>query len=93
MASTASHPPVVMVWHALGFERAKGLPGQIGHMLLSPDEVEGALEATRRAFDGPPPDHLLALARRYCGRSVADESLRDALTFQPDGLGGRAAVE
>ena len=35
MASTASHPPVVMVWHALGFERAKGLPGQIGHMLLA----------------------------------------------------------
>jgi hypothetical protein len=86
MASTARHPPVSMVWHALGFERAKGLPGQMGNMLLSPAEVEPALEATRRAFEGPPADHLLAVARRYCGLSVNDESLREALTFQPDGL-------
>lgn len=91
MASTARHPPVSMVWHVLGFERAKGLPGQMGNMLLSPAEVEGALDATRRAFEGPPPDHLLAVARRYCGVSVNDESLREALTFQPDGLA--AALE
>jgi hypothetical protein len=63
-----------------------GLPGQMGNMLLSPAEVEPALEATRRAFEVPPADHLLAVARRYCGLSVNDESLREALTFQPDGL-------
>jgi hypothetical protein len=91
MASTARHPPVSMVWHALGFERAKGLPGQMGNTLLSPTEVEAALEATRRAFEGPPADQLLAVARRYCGLSVNDESLREALTFQPDGLA--AALE
>jgi hypothetical protein len=86
MASTARHPPVSMVWHALGFERAKGLPGQMGNMLLRPDEVEAALEATRRAYEGPTTDDLFASARRYCGLSANDETLREALTFQPDGL-------
>ena len=86
MASVARHPPVSMVWHALGFERAKGLPGQMGNMLLHPDEVEAALEATRRAYAGPSGEDLLAAARRYCGLSANDEALCEALTFQPDGL-------
>jgi hypothetical protein len=85
-ATTARHPPVSMVWHALGFERAKGLPGQMGNMLLHPDEIEAALEATRRAYEGPSIDDLFASARRYCGLRTNDETLREALTFQPDGL-------
>jgi len=91
MATISRHPPVSIVWHALGFERAKELPGQMGNMLLHPAQVEAALEATRRAYAGPSPDDLFAAAKRYCGASVDDWPLRGALSFQPEGL--EAALE
>jgi hypothetical protein len=91
MATIARHPPVSIVWHALGFERAKELPGQMGNMLLHPAQVEAALEATRRAYAGPSSDDLFAAAKRYCGASVDDWPLRGALSFQPEGL--EAALE
>jgi hypothetical protein len=91
VSTTARHPPVSIVWHALGFERAKELPGQMGNMLLHPAQVEAALEATRRAYAGPSPDDLFAAAKRYCGASVDEWPLRGALSFQPEGL--EAALE
>jgi len=86
MSTSARHPPVSIVWHTLGFERAKQLPGQMGNILLHPAQVEAALEATRRAYAGPSPDDLFAAAKRYCGNSVDDWPLRGALSFQPEGL-------
>jgi hypothetical protein len=86
MTITASHPTVSILWHALGFERAKALPGQMGNLLLHPKDVEAALEATRRAFAGMSRESLLAAARRFCSSSVFDGPLREVLNFLPDGL-------
>ena len=86
MTMTARHPTVSILWHALGFERAQALPGQMGNLLLRPKDVEAALEATRRAFEGLSRKGLLAAARRFCGHSVSDDTLREVLNFLPDGL-------
>lgn len=88
MAITARHPPVSIVWHALGYQRATLLPGQMGNMLLRHSEVEEALKNTRRAYAGISPQDLLDAARRYCSGSVGDDALRESLDFQPDGLHG-----
>jgi hypothetical protein len=86
MAITARHTPVSIVWHALGYERACLLPGQMGNMLLRPSEVAAALEQTRRAYAGTSPRELLDAARRYCSSSVEDDALHETLDFRPDGL-------
>jgi hypothetical protein len=91
MAITARHSPVSIVWHALGYERARLLPGQMGNMLLRPGEVEAALERTRRAYAGTSAPDLLDAAWRYCSGSVSDDAMRETLYFQPDGLA--AALE
>jgi hypothetical protein len=86
MAIAARHTPVSIVWHALGYERAKQLPGQMGNMLLRPDEIADAQEAIRHAYAGTSPQNLLAAARRYCGSSVDDDTLGEVIGFLPDGL-------
>lgn len=86
MAITARHPPLSIVWHALGFERAVALPGQMGNMLLLPSEVDAALMMTRRAYSGLSPGELFEVGKRFCGFSVGDESLRETLYFLPEGL-------
>ena len=86
LLATARHPTVSVLWHALGFERAQALPGQMGNLLLHPKDVEAALEATRRAFAGTSGEDLLAAARRFCSSSVFDGPLREVLNFLPDGL-------
>jgi hypothetical protein len=91
MAITARHPPVSIVWHALGFERAVTLPGQMGNMLLLSGEVEAALEATRRVYSGLSPGELFATAQRFCGLSVGEEPLQEALYFLPEALEQAAA--
>jgi hypothetical protein len=85
MTIAARHTPFSIVWHALGYERARLLPGQMGDMLLGPDEIAGA-QGTRRAYVGTSPQDLLAAARRYCGSIVDDDTLREVLDFLPDGL-------
>jgi hypothetical protein len=91
MAITARHTPVSIVWHALGYERACLLPGQMGNLLLRPGEVEEALERTRRAYAGTSAPDLPDAARRYCGDSVSNVALREVLDFQPDGLAAALA--
>ncbi|MBR0831178.1 hypothetical protein JQ596_37290 [Bradyrhizobium manausense] len=86
MTITARHPTVSIVWHALGSERAQALPGQMGNLLLSPPEVEAALETTRQAYEGVSREELLAAARRFCRCSVGDDTLDEAVSFLPDGL-------
>jgi hypothetical protein len=63
----------------------------MGNMLLRPDEIAGAQEATRRVYTGTSPQDLLSAARRYCGSSVDDDTLREVLDFLPDGLARTAA--
>ncbi|MCP3465819.1 hypothetical protein [Bradyrhizobium sp. CCGUVB23] len=86
MAITDRHPTVSILWHALGFERAQALPGQMGNLLLSPSEVESALETTRQVYEGVSREELLAAARRFCRCSVSDDTLDEVLSFLPDGL-------
>ncbi|MGY8678991.1 hypothetical protein Q2941_14505 [Bradyrhizobium sp. UFLA05-153] len=86
MVITSRHAPVSIVWHALGAERSELLPGRMGNMLLAPNEVEAALEATHRAYSGLATNEMLTRARRYCGHSVRDDELRETLDFLPGGL-------
>lgn len=86
MTITGRHPTVSIVWHALGSEHAQALPGQMGNLLLSPLEVEAALETTRRAYEGVSREELLAGVRRFCRCSVCDDKLDEAVSFLPNGL-------
>lgn len=86
MITTARHPTVSIVWHALGSERAQALPGQMGNLLLSASEAEAALETTRQAYQGVSREEMLAAARRFCRCSVDDDTLGEAMSFLPDGL-------
>ena len=86
MLITARNTPVSIVWHALGFERAHLLPGQLGNLLLHAREIDEASEKTQRAYQETSMRDLLEVARRYCSRDVYDDTLREALSFLPEGL-------
>lgn len=86
MAAAPRFTPVSVVWRALGRERAERLPGRMGNLLVAADAVARAERATRLACDGLAAAQLLAEARRYCGGSVGDDALSEALTFLPEGL-------
>ena len=83
--TTARLTPVSIVWHALGYERATLLPGQMGNVLLRPEDVARAQERIQRAFEGTTPSALLAAARNYGGPSLDDEVLKNTLCFLSDG--------
>jgi hypothetical protein len=82
----ARHTPVSIVWRALGYDKAVLLPGLMGNMLLSPREIDAALEKVRRAHAGSAPQARVDAARAYCGWSVDDDTLQAALSFLPEGL-------
>jgi hypothetical protein len=86
MVIAARHTPVSILWHALGGECPSHLPGRMGNLLLHPREVEAAFERTLCAYAGTSPQNLIEAARRYCGWSVSDDTLRDVVSFLPDGL-------
>src|SRR5262249_19673796 len=83
MVIAARNAPVSILWHALGYERASLLPGQMGNMLLHPNDVADAKEKVRRAYAGTSSQHLIEVAKRYCGWSVYEDTLRDVLSFLP----------
>jgi hypothetical protein len=93
MAICARHTPVSILWHAIGYERGRLLPGRMGNLLLHPREIEAASEKTRRAYVATSPQELLDAARRYCGWSVSDDTLRDVIDFLPDGLTRAAELQ
>jgi hypothetical protein len=80
------HTPVSILWHALGYERASLLPGQMGNMLLHPNDVTAANEKIHLAFAGTSPQDLIDRAKRYCGLSVSGDTIQDILSFLPDAL-------
>ena len=86
MLTMARTTPVSILWHALGDQRASLLPGQMGNLLLRPDQIDEAAEMTRRAYAGATTETLLDAARRYCSTNVADDVLMEVLSFLPDGL-------
>ena len=87
IAMAARHTPLSIVWHALGYERAGLLPGQMGNMLLHPRDIESALKTTSIAYAGLSSQDLLDAAARYCGWYVSDDTLQEVISFLPDGLG------
>jgi hypothetical protein len=93
MAVCGRHTPVSILWHALGYERASLLPGQMGNLLLHPREIEQARVKTRRAYAQTSPQDLLDAARRYCSWSVDDDRLREVIGFLPDGLARAAELQ
>jgi hypothetical protein len=80
------HTPVSILWYALGYERACLLPGQVGNMLLHPNDVTAANEKIRLAFAGTSPQDLIDRAKRYCSWSVSEDTVKDILSFLPNGF-------
>ena len=50
--SLARNPPVAVLWHALGYDRARTLPGTMGNLLVAPHDVSDASSEVSRAYDG-----------------------------------------
>jgi hypothetical protein len=85
--SIPRNPPVSVLWHSLGYERANDLPGAMGNLLVMPDEATAALERVSRAYRGTSTSELVARAKQFCGADVySDETLVEAITHLPDGL-------
>ena len=86
IAIAGRHTPASIVWHALGYERASLLPGRFGNMLLRAGDVAAAEEKVRSAYAGTSRQDLLDTAKRYCGGSVCEGTLSEAIDFLPEGL-------
>jgi hypothetical protein len=85
--TTRQVTPMSVVWQVLGPERALMLPGRMGNLLLSPADVPECHDQVSEAYAGLTIDVLFERALRYCAPSVFnEESLREAITFLPDGL-------
>jgi hypothetical protein len=88
---TATFPPVAVLWHALGFERASALPGDRGNLLVHPRDVPRVLEEVTAAYRGLDIAVAVARAHNFCRSRVhSRENVEEVVTFLPDGL-GRAA--
>ena len=86
-ALTRQVTPMSVVWQALGPERAHMLPGRMGNLLLSPAEVAASQDQVSEAYADLTIDLLFERALRYCAPSIMqEETLREAITFLPDGL-------
>jgi len=81
----ARHPPVAVLWHALGYDRARMLPGVMGNLLAAPNEVPTTLEAVTRAYKGTAAKRLLATGRRLCESSIySSEPVKQTISHLPD---------
>jgi hypothetical protein len=78
--------PVWVLWRALGFDRARALPGLFGNLLLAAHEVEPALAQVRRAYDGTSIDALVRVSLPMVAASNTESDVREILTMLPEGL-------
>jgi hypothetical protein len=91
--SIARNPPVAVLWHALGYERARLLPGTMGNLLLAPGDVADAASAVSRAYDGTSAEELLVRGVRFCEADIhSPEQVKNAITHLPELL-ARASDE
>ena len=78
--------PASVLWRALGFDRARVLPGLFGNLLLAAHEVEPALAQVRRAYAGTSIDELVRLSLPMVADSNTESDVREILTMLPEGL-------
>jgi hypothetical protein len=78
--------PVWVLWRALGFKRARALPGRFGNLLLAAHEVEPALAQVRQAYEGTSIDALVRVSLPMVADSHAESDVREILTMLPEGL-------
>jgi hypothetical protein len=91
-ASLPSNPPVAVLWHALGFERARALPGNMGNLLVHPRDVPRAFEEVSAAYLGLDVANAVERGHSFCRTRVhSREDVEEVVTFLPDGL--RRAAE
>ena len=83
--SIARNPPVAVLWHALGYERARSRPGTMGNLLVAPADLGDAEAAVSRAYEGASDRELLTRAVRFCeGNIHSQDQVNDAITHLPD---------
>ena len=85
-ASLSRSPPVAMLWHALGYERAAALPGDTGNLLVAPSEVLRTAAVVSDAYRGLDLSAAVDNGARYCIDSNSDDDISEVITFLPDGL-------
>jgi hypothetical protein len=85
-------PPVSVLWHALGFDRARALPGHMGNLLVHPRDaarISNEIDAVYRGLDL---EAAVERGYRFCsGSESSTDPIRDVVTLLPDGL--RRAAE
>lgn len=79
-------PPVAILWQAIGYEKALLLPGNMGNIFLSSDELEDSLSKTNQAFAGLNMDVAIERGVRFAGHSNSSIDILDVLTHLPEGL-------
>ena len=80
------YSPVATLWHCLGYERAKQLPGKMGNILLRSDNVLSTIDFIDRVFDGLNPQLLVKRGMEFAGDSNSDEDVKDVLAMLKDAL-------
>ena len=91
--SLARNPPVAVLWHALGYERARALPGTRGNLLVAPGELEDAKTAVSRAYEDSSAEELVTRGVRFCEADIySPDQVREAITHLPELL-ARASGE
>lgn len=79
-------PPVAVLWHALKYERAVLLPGTMGNLFLSADQIADALTQTNYALRDLNLNEAIERGMRFAGHSNNTENISEIITHLPQGL-------
>jgi hypothetical protein len=85
-------PPVAVLWHALGFDRARALPGHMGNLLIHPRDAARTSKEVDAVYRGLDLDDAFQRGYSFCsGSEFSTGPVNDVVTLLPDGL--RRAAE